>query len=198
MKKIFILALVLLTFATSCDKKESQVQKTSARGVYDPMTFLSAPLRSEMYEFEGQPDNQQIQIIGHTTMFDTTPEQWYWNPTSTAVDNGTTVIKPNLTPSSGRWLLFYKIPSTAKRQETFSGTTNASGIYTVTFGTAYSVAPNIQANIINATDTQNIRITSISTTGFTVLVRNRTDVIGLLPNYSNVNGALVDVLINQK
>lgn len=85
-----------------------------------------------------------------------------------------------------------------KRTETYSGTTNASGNYTVSFGTAYSVAPNIQANIINGTDTQNIRITAISTTGFTVLVRNRTDALGLLPSYSNVNGASVDVLINEK
>lgn len=85
-----------------------------------------------------------------------------------------------------------------KKVETYSGTTDASGIYTATFGTAYSVAPNIQANIINGTDTQFIRITSVSTTGFTVLVRNRTDIAGLLPTFSNVNGASVDVLITQK
>lgn len=85
-----------------------------------------------------------------------------------------------------------------KRMETYSGTTNGSGNYTVTFGTAYSVAPNIQANIVGSTDTQTSRITNISTTGFTVLVRNRTDVVGLLPSYSNVSGASVDVLITEK
>ncbi len=85
-----------------------------------------------------------------------------------------------------------------KRMEAYSGTTNGSGVYTVTFSTAYSVAPNIQANIIGATDTQNLRITSISTTGFTVTARNRTDVVGLLPSYSNVSGASVDVLITEK
>lgn len=88
--------------------------------------------------------------------------------------------------------------SAGKRQETYSGTTNASGQYTITFGTAYSAAPNIQANIINATDTQNIRITSITTTGFTVLVRNRVDIVGLLPTWNNVSGASVDVLIVEK
>lgn len=88
--------------------------------------------------------------------------------------------------------------SNTKRLEKYSGTTNSSGEYTVTFSQSYSVAPNIQANIINGTDTQNIRITSITTTGFTVLVRNRTDAIGLLPTYSNVNGASVDVLILEK
>lgn len=74
----------------------------------------------------------------------------------------------------------FNIPS-RKKQETFSGITNASGVYTVTFPVAYTFAPNVQANIINGTDTQNIRITSISTTGVTVTVRNRVDVVGLLP-----------------
>jgi len=93
-------------------------------------------------------------------------------------------------------VLTYK-PS-LKRIETYSGTTNGSGTYTVSFPTAFSVAPNIQANIINGTDTQTIRITSVSTTGFTVLVRNRTDTLGLLPSYSNVASAAVDVLITEK
>lgn len=88
--------------------------------------------------------------------------------------------------------------SSGKRMETYSGTSNGSGVYTVTFGTAYSAAPNIQANLINGTDTQSTRITAISTTGFTVLVRNRTDVIGLLPSYANVSGASIDVLITEK
>lgn len=85
-----------------------------------------------------------------------------------------------------------------KRMETYSGTTNGSGVYTVTFGTAYSVAPNIQANIIGASDTQNLRITSVSTTGFTVTARNRTDIAGLVPTFSNASSLAVDVLITEK
>lgn len=85
-----------------------------------------------------------------------------------------------------------------KRQETYSGSTNASGNYTVTFGTAYSSAPNIQANIIGGTNTNLIKISSVSTTGFTVNVVTRVDVIGLLPTYNNVNGASVDVLTTEK
>lgn len=87
---------------------------------------------------------------------------------------------------------------TIKRQETYSGSTNASGNYTVTFGTSYSVAPNIQANIIGGTNTNLIKISSITTTGFTVNVVTRVDVIGLLPTYNNVNGATVDVLVTEK
>jgi len=104
----------------------------------------------------------------------------------------------NYTAGTGIDISSGVISTTAKRQETYSGTTNASGQYTVVFSNSYSVAPNIQANIIGAPDNQNIRITSIGTTGFTVTVRNRTDVVGLLPTWSNVNGASVDVLITQK
>lgn len=87
--------------------------------------------------------------------------------------------------------------TSGKRQETYSGTTSVSGTYTVTFSTPYSVAPNIQAGIVNGTDLQMCKYT-ISTTGFTVTVREISSLIGLLPSYSNVNGALVDVLITEK
>lgn len=85
-----------------------------------------------------------------------------------------------------------------KRQEAFSGTTNASGNYTITFSPAYSVAPNIQANIIGGTNTNLIKLGTPTTTGVTVNVVNRTDVIGLLPSYANVTGAAVDVLVTSK
>jgi len=85
-----------------------------------------------------------------------------------------------------------------KRTEPYSGTTNGSGVYAVTFSVAYSVAPNIQANIIGGTNTNIIKITSVTTTGFTVTVVNRVDVLGLLPTYSNVSGANVDVAIFEK
>lgn len=88
--------------------------------------------------------------------------------------------------------------SNTKRQETYSGTTDGSGNYTISFSTAYSTTPNIQAALINGTDSQNLRITSRTTTGFTVLIRNRTDALGLLPSWSNVSGAEVDVLVTEK
>ncbi len=95
-------------------------------------------------------------------------------------------------------LAYIKNKPTIKRVETSSGTTNGSGVYTVTFGTNFAVAPNVQANVINGSDTQTIRITSVSSSSVSVLVRNRTDVLGLLPSYSNVSGAAVDVLVTEK
>lgn len=88
--------------------------------------------------------------------------------------------------------------TSGKHQETYSGTTNGSGVYTVTFGTAYAAAPNIQANLIGGADNQNLRITAVSTTGFTVLARTRVDVIGLLPTWNNASGLSVDALITEK
>lgn len=94
------------------------------------------------------------------------------------------------------------IVTAGKRQETFSGTTNASGIYTVTFGSSYSVAPNIQANIVNGTNNQVITMTA-STTGFTCTVsqRNAVTLLGievLLATAAPVNNSTVDVLITEK
>lgn len=88
--------------------------------------------------------------------------------------------------------------SSTKRQETYSGTTNVSGLYTVTYSTAYSVAPNVQFQINGGLVTHTIRLTASTTTGFTVYVQNRTDIIGLLPSYSNVSGASVDILVTEK
>ncbi|HJU45157.1 MAG TPA: hypothetical protein VJ647_00155, partial [Chitinophagaceae bacterium] len=81
-----------------------------------------------------------------------------------------------------------------KRQETYSGTTNGSGVYTVTFGTPYNVAPNIQVTLVGASDIQSYRVTSITTTGFTVLARSQA--LGLV--FSNATGVNVDVLITEK
>lgn len=85
-----------------------------------------------------------------------------------------------------------------KRRETYSGTTNASGVYTITYGTAYAAAPNVQFNIVGGAVTNTIRLTATSTTSATLYVQNRVDVLGLLPTYTNVSGASVDVLVTEK
>lgn len=89
-----------------------------------------------------------------------------------------------------------------KRQETYSGTTSGSGTYSVTFGTAYSVAPNIQANIIGGTAKQFIVVT-VTTTGFTITAYqlNSVNLLGidvLLSTTATLNGSNIDVLITEK
>lgn len=109
----------------------------------------------------------------------------------------TTTGTGSATYNSSTGVLNIPTPPTAKRQETYSGTTNSSGNYTVTFATPHSVAPNIQVTL-KGNDVKDVWVTTVSTTGFTVNVQRRADVIGLLPSYSNVNGANVDVLITEK
>lgn len=94
--------------------------------------------------------------------------------------------------------------SKSKRQETYSGTTSGSGTYSVTFSAAYSVAPNIQMSITNQSVTnQYARVSSISTTGFTINVYSYSTnsllgIISLISSTTNINGASVDVLITEK
>lgn len=92
---------------------------------------------------------------------------------------------------------------TLKRQETYTGTTNGSGNYTITFSTSYSVAPNIQANLVGNNTNQFARVTAVSTTGFTVNVYSFNSlsiagIVALLPTVTNVSGASADVLITEK
>lgn len=85
-----------------------------------------------------------------------------------------------------------------KRQETYTGSTNGSGVYTITYGTAYSAAPNVQFQINGGTNKTTILLTSSTTTACSFLVQLRADVLGILPSYSNVSGAVVDALVTEK
>lgn len=90
-----------------------------------------------------------------------------------------------------------------KRLLAYRGTTDASGNYTVTFSTAFSSSPNIQASINNQSNTsQFIRVSNVTTTGFTINVYQRSAVtlLGievLLAATTNVSGASVDVLVTE-
>jgi len=116
------------------------------------------------------------------------------------------VIKPTLQTGNGRWLRQnnFPTPSTPKRQETYSGTSDSSGAYTVTFANSFVVAPAVNPSLPNQSNTDHFyRITSVSTTGFTINVYSRTPVtvlgISLLPgNIANVVGDAIDVLVTEK
>lgn len=96
------------------------------------------------------------------------------------------------------------LASSGKRIETYSGTSNGSGVYTVTFGTSYSVAPNIQVSITNQSATnQYTRVSSVSTTGFTInaysyVTNSLLGIISLTSTVSNLSGSTIDVLITEK
>lgn len=82
-----------------------------------------------------------------------------------------------------------------KRQLTYSGVTDASGNYTVTFATPFSVAPNIQQNLIGGNALQGTLITSITTTGFTIQAYTRSTVT-TLPLVGVLTATLVGVATN--
>jgi hypothetical protein len=93
-----------------------------------------------------------------------------------------------------------------KKSVPYSGVTSGSGgtlgTYTVTFSTAYSVAPNIQANIVGGTPNQTV-VPTVTTTGFTVTAyqRNTVNLLStevLLGNTVATNGLNIDVLITEK
>lgn len=109
--------------------------------------------------------------------------------------------KPSLAAvaTTGDYNDLSNLPS-IRRIETYLGTTDSSGNYTVTYSTAFSSIPHVQAILQSPTTQQQVRITATSTTGFTVNATNRatvnllsTDL--LLGNTTPLVGASVSVLV---
>ena len=122
--------------------------------------------------------------------------------TNTAPDQTVAITGGTGISVSGSYPSF--VINNQKRIETYSGTTNSSGSYTVTFATPYDSAPSVHASITNQSSTNwSIRVSSVSTTGFTVNVYQRAAVTVLavevlLAAVTNVSGATVDVLVVEK
>lgn len=83
-----------------------------------------------------------------------------------------------------------------KNSETASGTTNASGIYTVTFTKTYSVAPVVTPSLPNQVNrNENVVASNITTTGCTLQAFS----VNLLTlTYPNLASRAVDCLITEK
>lgn len=161
--------------------------------------YNSCDFKADLYARDTPAASEQILLICDTTLGDIPPSLWWWNSAGSGTDNFTGgVVKPTNTVGNGRWERLLSWPPTERRSETYSGTTSGAGVYTVTFGTAYATAPDVQPQLINPTDNQFVRVTAVSTTGFTVNARSRTDVVGLLPAFANLNGATVSVLVTAR
>lgn len=130
------------------------------------------------------------------------------NATQTALDlkfnipSGTT---SQYVRGNGTLATFPSIPDTTglRKPETFRGNTNASGLYTITFANTYSVAPDVQPQMIGGNFNQFVRVVSISTTQAVIQVAQRSAVTVLavevlLAATTNVNGADVSVLVTPR
>lgn len=123
----------------------------------------------------------------------------YTPPSQTTSDSRYVMVSSSYTNPS--WIT--SIPSTKvtglKRQDLYSGTTNSSGIYTITYPTSFVATPNIQYNLgTGSSNKWTILLTASSSTSCSFYVQLRTDIAGLLPTYSNVTGALIDVVVTEK
>lgn len=220
MKNIFIILFALIWTVTHIDDSKAQVSPLKDRVVYWHGTLDTISPRIEYDRWTGYltANESTHQLTFRDPITGLPSIGWGINlPISTAQASVNT-LKANIASPTFTGTVTVPTPSTsgsattkgyvdaaiaafpiAKRQETYSVTTNASGVASVTFSTVYAVAPNIQINPTNfSSDNQFARVTAITTTGFTVLCRLRTDLVGLLPTFSNINGATVDILITAK
>lgn len=87
-----------------------------------------------------------------------------------------------------------------RRMETFSGVTDASGNFTVTYATAYPAIPHVNPQLTAGTPSQVVRVVASTATGFTVNATNRSSVTllaveVLLAATTPVVGAAVSVSV---
>lgn len=157
---------------------------------------LSAEVKADLVGYNGASDGTAYIVLGNTVRGDSAPRIYYYDSTSVATTDGEDVLDAT-GMGAGKFVK-------AKAAKNYSGTTDASGNYTVTFATPYAVAPNVQASIPNQSATnQYIRVTSVSTTGFTVNAyafntNNLLGIISLVTTTSNIASMAVDVLVTAK
>lgn len=124
---------------------------------------------------------------------------YIYDTTSVATPDGINVIIPNSNPTKGRWIKWdFDINSIGAA--TYSGTTNGSGVYSVTYGTAYASTPKVVAQIRGGSIGQNCVLTSSTTSGFSVSAYeyDQTSILGITVfevTTTPVTGATIDVLV---
>lgn len=115
--------------------------------------------------------------------------------TNSAPDQTVSITGSGGTTVTGTYPNFTVSTTSGKRQLTYTGTTDATGNYTVTFATPFSATPNIQQNLIGGNALQGTLITNISTTGFTIQAFTRSTV-STLPVLGVLTAALVGTATN--
>jgi hypothetical protein len=90
-----------------------------------------------------------------------------------------------------------------RKVETFLGTTDASGNFTITFANTYSTPPDVQPQIIGGTFNQSVRVVSVTNTGCVVQAAQRNlvtllSVEVLLGATVNLVGASVTVQVTPR
>lgn len=90
-----------------------------------------------------------------------------------------------------------------RKVETFLGTTDASGNFTITFANTYTTPPDVQPQIIGGTFNQSVRVVSVSNTGCIVQAAQRNlvtllSVEVLLGATVNLVGASVTVQVTPR
>jgi hypothetical protein len=90
-----------------------------------------------------------------------------------------------------------------RKTETFLGTTDASGNFTITFANTYSTPPDVQPQIIGGTFNQTVRVVSVTNTGCVVQAAQRNlvtllSIEVLLGATVNLVGASVTVQVTSR
>lgn len=161
-----------------------------------PRVGIDVSNKADLVAFNSAINAQTYTVYGSLSQGDSTPRFYAYDSSSVLTSDGENVLDATGMGGIGRYIKLAQIP-TVKRQEKFSGTTDASGNYTVSFSPAFAATPDIQPTIIGGGNNDIYKITSVTASGFTVNVVRRTDVVGLLPSFPVLAGASVKVLVTE-
>lgn len=146
---------------------------------------------------------QVISALGFTPYNSTNPNNYLGQAGVRASISVTATGTGAATYNNSTGVINIPTPVSSKRIETYVGTTDGSGNYTVTYGTAFSSTPDVQPQLQGGTVNQQVRITASSTTGFTVQATQRAvlSVLGLdvlAGTATALASASVGVLVTQR
>lgn len=159
---------------------------------------LSAGIKADLINYNSAIDQQGYLCLGDTTIGDSIARIYYYDAASSTTDDGENVLlATGMGVGRFKKLQAIVLPTT-KRMEHYSGSTDSSGNYTVTFASSFVSAPEVIPNIVSSNPRDVVMITAISTAGFTVNVQRRSDTLGLLPSYANQVGVTVNVFVKEK
>lgn len=151
MKKLLLSIIIVLTYCYC------SAQRNIASKQFDTIVDL---------RLQGADDKTIVSVSGLTTPNDKNGGNYYWNATSTATDDGISIIKVTAI-TTGRWMRMTN-DNTIKGAVTLSGTVLQTA-YPIAYGQTLPFTPAmiiVQAYSANAAVPS--WITNVTTTGFTV------------------------------
>lgn len=216
MKQLFLFISFFIAMSTQAQqiadrmaRNNNTLADTTSIGIVtvgtNPSTTAQPPIYSVNKSLLKFGQNQILKLSDSLNSrikveIDPSVSAWAKSATKPSYSYAEITSKPTLATvaTTGSYTDLSNKPTLFAKPESINGITGSDGNYTWIFSKTYSVPPAVIPVIIGRTNTQFVKLVSVSTTQAVVNVTNINNVLGLLPTYSNVNGAIVQLTAIEK